>query len=236
MSKDRTKSPSLEKPFRNVALLGLFRRKEKWTLSTRGKLVCLSAATMLGIGLLLGIHPFLAITDRVDTRYLVIEGWVPNYALEEGIAEFKSRPYTMIFTVGADPLSQVDVAGDSQAIDAAKRLRHFGMSPDLVQAVPARVKYRNRTFQSAVALRKWFEEKRLPITSLNVITLGTHARRSRLLFEEAFDRKTRIGIISVEDREYNPKQWWKFSAGVRQVMSETISYLYVRFFFYPGKE
>jgi hypothetical protein len=228
---------SSEKPKRRVAFFGLVKRKEKWALSLRGRLAALAAIVVLACAFILWIHPFLAVTNRVDTQYLVVEGWVPNYALEESMAEFKAGHYTMIFTVGADPLTGVNIEpGDSVAGEAQKRLRWLGMSPDLVQAVPAHIKYRDRTFQSAVALRKWIEENHLPVKGINVVTLGAHARRSQMLFEEAFDDTARIGIISVENREYNPKRWWKYSEGVREVIGEGIGYLYARFLFHPDKQ
>lgn len=214
---------------------GLVKRKEKWALTWRGRLVALALMVLLGVGFVVWVHGFLAVTQRVDAQYLVIEGWVPNYGLEESIAEFKSKPYTKIFTVGADPLIGTDIEeGDSIAIECFKRLKWLGMNPDLVQPVPAHVKYRNRTYQSALALKRWVDENHVPMKSFNLVTLGPHARRSRLLFEEAFGPDTKVGIISVVDREYDPKRWWKYSEGVRETIGEGIGYIYARFFFYPS--
>jgi hypothetical protein len=196
----------------------------------------LAGLAVLGVIFILTVHPFLAITDRVDTRYMVIEGWVPNYALEESLVEFKSKPYVKIFTVGADPLSGTKIEkGDSVALAAFTRLTGLGMNPDLLQPVPAHIKYRNRTYESAVALRKWIEEHHLPVTSFNLVTLGPHARRSRLLFEKAFAGQARVGIISVENREYDPKRWWKYSEGVKELIGEGVGYVYARFFFHPDE-
>ena len=104
-----------EKPTRR--LYGLLTRKEKWVLSWRGRLVFWTAILILGLVFMLRVHPFLAVTERVDSPYLVVEGWVPNYALQDSIAEFRSKPYQMIFTVGADPLNGKNVEpGDSLAI------------------------------------------------------------------------------------------------------------------------
>ena len=226
-----------EEPKRHAALFGLVRRKEQWALSTRGRIVALAVFLTLSCVFVFGSRPFLAITNRVDTEYLVVEGWVPNYALEESMAEFKTGHYKMMFTVGADPLTGVNIEkGDSVATEAFKRLKWLGMNPDSVQAVPAHIKYRNRTFESAVALRRYIEENHLPVTGLNVVTLGAHARRSRLLFEEAFGDQARVGVISVDNREYDPKRWWKYSEGVREVIGESIAYVYARFFFHPGNE
>jgi len=239
LKKDAAKSPdkksgSVEKPKRRC--FGLLRRKEKWVLSWRGRLVVWGCLLVLGVIFVLKIHPFLAVTDRVDTQYLVIEGWVPNYALEEAIAEFKSKPYVKIFTVGADPLTGKNIEqGDSIALEAYNRLKWMGVNPNIIQAVPAHIRYRNRTFQSAVALRQWIEDNHEPVTSFNLVTVGPHARRSRLMFEEAFDGKARVGIISVTHREYDPKRWWKYSEGVKDVIGEGVGYVYARFFFHPGK-
>jgi hypothetical protein len=213
---------------------GLQKRQEKWVLTWRGRFVAWASLAVLGLIFILTVHPFLAITARVDTRYLVIEGWVPNYALEESMAEFKAGSYVKIFTVGADPLSGVNIEkGDSVALAAYTRLKWMGMNPDLIQPVPAHIKYRNRTYESALALRKWVEENHLPVTSFNLVTVGPHARRSRLLFEKAFAGQARVGIISVENREYDPKRWWKYSEGVKELIGEGVGYVYARFFFHP---
>jgi hypothetical protein len=236
----KASAPKVEKPAASrekpkQRFLGLLKRKEKWVLSWRGRFVVGTALLALAVIFVLTVHPFLAVTERVDAQYLVIEGWVPNYALEESIAEFKSRPYVKIFTVGADPLTGKNLeAGDSIALEAYSRLKWMGVSPDVMQAVPAEVKYRNRTFQSAVALRKYMEQNHLPVTSFNLVTVGPHARRSRMLFEKAFAGQARVGIISVENREYDPKRWWKYSEGVKDVIGEGVGYIYARFFFHPG--
>jgi len=234
-AKSADKKPAAaEKPKRRY--FGLLTRKEKWVLSWRGRLAVWGGLSVLGLIFILRIHPFLAVTDRVDSKYLVIEGWVPNYALEESIAEFKGKSYVKIFTVGADPLTGKNIEeGDSIALEAYNRLKWMGVDPAVMQAVPAHIKYRNRTFQSAMALRHWIEANHEPVTSFNLVTLGPHARRSRLLFEEAFDGKARVGIISVTHREYDPKRWWKYSEGVKEVISEGVAYFYARCFFHPGK-
>ena len=212
---------------------GLVQRREKWTLSWRGRFVALAAVFLMAWGFVSWIHGFLAVTDPIDAQYLVVEGWVQNYALEESIAEFKSKPYLKLFTVGADPLSGTNIEPvDSTASEAYGRLKWLGMNPDLMQAVPAHVKYRDRTFHSALALRKWVEENHVPMTSFNLVTIGPHARRSRLLFEKAFAGQARVGIISVQNREYDPKHWWKYSEGVKEVIGEGVGYVYARFFFH----
>jgi len=44
----------------------------------------------------------------------------------------------------------------------------------------------------------------------------------------------RDGIIAVSNPDYDPKQWWRYSDGVREVTGESIAYIYTKFFFYPS--
>jgi L,D-peptidoglycan transpeptidase YkuD (ErfK/YbiS/YcfS/YnhG family) len=39
---------------------------------------------------------------------------------------------------------------------------------------------------------------------------------------------------SPSNPDYNPKQWWRYSDGVREVIGESIAYIYAKFFFYPS--
>ena len=64
--------------------------------------------------------------------------------------------------------------------------------------------------------------------------MGPHARRTRLLFQEAFGSKVAVGVIAVPDDAYDPRHWWRSSEGVRDVVGEAIAYVYARFFFYPA--
>jgi hypothetical protein len=84
-----------------------------------------------------------------------------------------------------------------------------------------------------VALKNWLRQHGIVHTNINVITIGTHARRSRLLCGKAFGTGCKIGIICLEDHNYDPKRWWESSAGVRAVIGESIGYVYARLFFTP---
>ncbi|RYY54021.1 MAG: hypothetical protein EOO05_20620 [Chitinophagaceae bacterium] len=41
------------------------------------------------------------------------------------------------------------------------------------------------------------------------------------------------GLLSIPDREYDAGHWWRYSEGVKEVLSEGAAYLYARFLFYP---
>ena len=90
--------PSYDKS--SQKLWGILRRKERWALSWRGWLLVTSAGLVAAYFAFLNIHPFLAVTHRVNTNVLVVEGWVQRYAIRGGAEEFKTGSYERIFTTG----------------------------------------------------------------------------------------------------------------------------------------
>jgi len=217
-------------------LWGIVTRKERWGLAWHGWLLVTSAGLAAAYLVFLNIHPFLAVTHRVNTNILVVEGSMQRYAIRGGAEEFKSGSYERIFTTGGPENGEGGYTNDynTSASVAAESLEKFGVPSDLVQMVPSRVFARERTYSSAVALRDWFRDHSLPIHSFNVLTEGSHARRTQLLYKEAFGKNATIGIIAVSNPDYDPKDWWRYSDGVREVIGESIAYIYAKFFFYPS--
>jgi len=215
-------------------LFGLVMRKERWTLSLRGWLAVLVCLGSVGAFVAWGLHPFLAVNRPVDGEFLVIEGWIPGYAVEEGMKEFQAHKYGRFFTTGGP--SRGDAAAEAYptlAELAATHLKKLGLPPEVVEPIRSPAVIRDRTYSSAVGLRKWFEEHRVSVKAVNVMTVGTHARRSRLMFEKALDGKVAVGIIAIQNQAYDPKRWWKSSEGTKETISEAVAYLYARLFFHP---
>jgi uncharacterized SAM-binding protein YcdF (DUF218 family) len=217
-------------------LWGILVRKERWALSWRGWLLVTSVGLVAAYFAFLNIHPFLAVTHRVNTNVLVVEGWIPRYAIRGATEEFKNGSYERIFTTGGPENGTGGYTNDynTSASVGAEILKKFGVPDDLVQMVPSRVVARERTYNSAVALRDWFREHNSPVHSINVLTEDAHARRTRLLYQKAFGKNVAVGIIAVSNPDYNPTQWWRYSDGVREIIGESIAYIYARFFFYPS--
>jgi hypothetical protein len=217
-------------------LWGILRRKERWGLSWRGWLLVTSAGLATAYFAFLNIQPFLAVTHRVNTNVLVVEGTLQRYGFRGGAEEFKNGSYERVFTTGGPVSGNGGYTNDynTSASVAADILKKFGVPNDLVQMVPSRVFARERTYSSAVALRDWFREHNTPPHSINVLTEGAHARRTRLLYQKAFGKNVAVGVIAVSNPDYDPTQWWRYSDGVREVIGESIAYIYARFFFYPS--
>ncbi|MGP8201768.1 MAG: ElyC/SanA/YdcF family protein [Limisphaerales bacterium] len=219
----------------SVALGGLFKRKEVWTLSLRGWLAASLVAATIAAVVFLGGQPFLAITDRVDASVLVVEGWLPDYALLDGWKEFQAEHDRLLLVTGGRGRNGPGMdLNDTYAGWGAERLQKMVGQHEEIMAVPAFEVRRDRTYGSAVALRNWLQSHHENIQAVNVVTLSAHARRSRLLYQEALGPDVVVGVIAVANQDYDARRWWKYSEGVKEMISESAGYLYVRIFFHPG--
>ena len=68
-------------------------RRYRWALSFKAKLLILLTLLVLGLIILFGVYPFLALTEPVDADVLVVEGWVHPYAIEASAEEFRDHHY-----------------------------------------------------------------------------------------------------------------------------------------------
>ena len=116
---------------------------------------------------------------------------------------------------------------------AATILEQLGLDKNMMVVIPAPPVIKDRTYASAVAMKNWLTASPRPIKAVNLVTLGAHARRSRLLFEQALGPGITVGIIALEDPRYDHRHWWRSSLGVRTTLGEIIAYGYARFFFRP---
>ncbi len=215
----------------------LVRLRTGWFPTWRGWLVLVLGVTALGLCLILRIHPFLAVTERVESDLLAVEGWVPDFVHEAGLGEFRRGGYRLLLVPGGplekgEPLSEYRTFAEF----GAAVLQRCGCPTNLLRAVPAPKVRHDRTYASAYALRLWLERERLLPKRLNVVTADTHARRTRLLFQKAFGEATEIGIIAVPDDRFDSRRWWRSSQGFRTVTGEAIGYIYARLLFSPPEE
>lgn len=216
---------------KKIQKIRLIRRQEQWTLTTQGWAVALLCAATLIVFTITHIHSFLAVTSPVKANVLVVEGWLPDYALKNAIAEFeKSGDYRKIITTGG-PLEKGYFLAQYKnfAELSAATLRELGFEKEKLVAVPTPKAIKDRTYTSAVALRQWLSKSDLKLESINLYTLDVHARRSWLIFKQVLAPTIKVGVIAVKSPDYDPDNWWNSSAGVRSVISETIAYIYARF-------
>ena len=186
------------------------------------------------VSTMLFIHPFLAPTKPVHGDILVVEGWLPDYALKKAKERFQQGSYQLLVTTGAKigvgyHLSEYKTWAEL----AASTLKNLDFPEDKIMTAPVHKNIkRDRTYHSILALQRRLNKEGLNEASIDVVSLGVHARRTWILFEKVFS-SVNVGVIAISPNEYDTSRWWLSSAGVRNVISESIAYLYARFIFSP---
>jgi hypothetical protein len=210
--------------------ISLIRRREMWAITREGWVIAIMGLIIAMLLTITNIHQFLAVNAPIKADILVVEGWLPDYAIKSAIAEFKKGEYRQLITTGL-PLSKGYYLAEykNYAELAAATCIALGFDKNKVVAVPAASVVKHRTAASAIALRDWLAASALKVDSINLYSFGTHARRSWIVFKAVLNPDIKVGIIAAEPQDYNPQEWWKSSAGFRTVTGEIIAYIYARF-------
>lgn len=216
---------------------GLMSRRERWGLSLKGWIALWLVIGLIGMGVLRSIHPFLAVTAPVESPVLVVEAWVPPAVLKAVADRYGAEARNVFYCTGGPTDEAFDSTRveDTSAAEAAQILGGYGIPAERLHVVPHWGVPRDRTYANATTLREWFQKNNVSVTAINVLTEGLHSRRSRLLFEKAFGPGVRVGVVAIPDRTYDAGRWWRYSEGIKAVISESAGYLYARFLFRPAE-
>lgn len=208
-------------------------RKEIWLPSYWGWGLGLGLVIILLFVLRGSIYGFLALNEPIQSDCVVVEGWLrPNY-MSEAAQFIRAQKIHRVFTTGNDAEDEWGTfRGGTFAELGKERLASFGVSKEEIIAVPNHSQ-RDRTFNSALALKDWCGRNGTTLGSFNLITEGPHARRSFMLFRRVFGPKTEIGVVALKPVPDQAMKWWKTSAGFREVTDELIAYLYAAIVFRP---
>ena len=184
----------------------------------RARLLIASGCALALVSFLLFVHPFLAVDAPVQADTLVIEGWVPVYVVDRAIAEIARGPYIHVFVSGME-------SDSAQSMSVVRRLVAAGIAPDRIVPAPAPEVSFNRTSHMARAVRDRMRELRLEPHGVNVVTLGPHARQTRLAYTRLLGSITPVGVISVPKDDYVPAWWWASSAGIKKTTKDFAGWL-----------
>ena len=209
-------------------------RKVRWGLTIWGWFLIIFIFLFIFFILGLNLFRFLAPVQREKSDILVLEGSVPDYVIDSAIREFKKGNYKLLITTGT-PVEWgylfSDYKNTSQIAAASLTKSGFDSSKLVVLSTP---EIRNdRTYNSAKELNRWLKKNKPGVTSINLMTMGVHGGRSRMLFQYALGDSVRVGVISVKNFYYGPDDWWRSSKGFRETVNEALGYFYVRLFFRP---
>jgi hypothetical protein len=172
------------------------------------------------------IHDFLSPKAPIDAQILVIEGWLPDDALEKAAALFASKHYGWVITSGV-PLDKGSFLSEYKTYANVARATLIKISnrKDIVAVAGPSVR-KDRSYASALAVKRWLNINQVESNKVNVVTLDAHARRSWYLFKKALGDQYSVGIIAINSSAYDGKRWWRSSEGFKTVVDETIAYVY----------
>jgi uncharacterized SAM-binding protein YcdF (DUF218 family) len=211
---------------------GLLRQRQCLVPTWRGWLALALIFMALGTVAVRRIHPFLAVNEPLPGGLLIVEGWASDHALAAAIAEFNRNHYEKVYVTGGPlEVGSALAAYRTWAELGAASLVKLGLSSNVVQAVPAPQVKQDRTYTSALSLRDWLQAQAVVSTKVHLMTEGSHARRSRLLFQRALGKSFVVGVTAMPVSGYDAAHWWRSSAGFRGVVDEALAYGYARLFF-----
>ena len=111
---------------------------------------------------------------------------------------------------------------ESVAEFARIRLKLFGIDTSKIVPMPAKRKRFNRTLSSVLAVHNWLEMSNMSATSLNIITLGIHSRRTYLTYKSILGKSCTVGIIAIPNSSIPDSE----KPGSKKILLETIQLLY----------
>jgi len=212
----------------------LINKKERWSLTLPGILVLFLLFFIPVYLLFNNLFLIIAPVIREKASILVLEGSVNDHVLVAAMEEFQKYHYTLLITTGT-PLEYGSILSKYQntASIAGFSLLKLGFDSTHLVILGTDAIIHDRTFNSAIRLKQWLRVNQPDIKAVNLMSLGVHGGRSRLLFQSALGDSIRVGIISIPSQYYDAKSWWRSSKGFRETMNEAIGYFYIRYFFRP---
>lgn len=214
--------------------LTLVRQTTCWVPTWKGWLLLAALLFASSCLLVLNLHPFLSPNRPLPAATLVIESWMADYGLEQTAAYLRTNQCQLVVLTGG-PLDAGSYLSEFKTFPevTAQSLKKLGVPEKLLRVVPSPPAQRDRTYEAALALKSWLNTNAPAVHTLNLASIGPHARRSQYLFQKALGKDFSVGILAWEDTEYDARKWWQYSKGFRMVLDETIAYLYARFWFHP---
>ena len=170
---------------------------------------------------------FLSLTERRPAEILVVEGWIGRDGVRAAATEFERGVYRYVVTSGGVSESEGWTEGGwSYAEGAQQELIRSGVPEAKIIVAPAMDVERQRTYESALAVWRKLQSLSIKPKSINIFTLGPHARRSRLVFAKVEGSETRVGVMSWTPSCNQAGPWWRSSHRAKELLTETVGYLF----------
>jgi hypothetical protein len=213
-------------------MFALFRRRTVYVPTLFGCLILLAALfTPVMVWTLLGEN-FLSTTTRLPAEVLIVEGWTHEDGADAAAAEFTrpSEHYQYIVAAGGLTGEHWFRARWSDVDIIHKELQHIGITDRVFIGAQAPDVESQRTYQTALTAVRVLEQRGIHPATVNILTRGVHARRSRLVYAKAFGPQTRVGVIAWTPPGFDSGHWWSSSERAIDFIKESVGYFYEAFF------
>jgi hypothetical protein len=169
---------------------------------------------------------YLAETHRSEVDILVVEGWIGRKGISAAVQEFERGGYRYIVASGGLTSGFWEGEPESYAQMAASEMMRLGVPQEEIVVATSENTEEHRTFESAVAVWRTLRDAGIKPRALNVFTFGPHARRSALVFAKVNADVAKVGVIAWVPPDYQHERWWHSSERAKQLLEETIGYIY----------
>lgn len=218
-----------------MSKFALFRKRTIWFPTIWATLLILLLLSLSGLYLFKQLAVILAPTSpTADRTYLVVEGWQDEASLLSALAIFQAEGYQYMITTGGPNVRFLSPAHATYAEQAGDFMLAHGLPAQQLIVIPSAESAQERTYLSAVMVRDWLALKTPQVTALNVHTSHVHARRTRSLYQRAFNG-LEIGIYAAAPQNFELTHWWRTSDGAKSVITELIGNAWVICCFKPGE-
>jgi len=174
------------------------------------------------------LYDFLSPCEPSDSDILVVEGWLPDYAVPDVLRIIESHRGLWAFTTGgAVERGSYLREWKTYAEMARATLLAAGVPTQRVVAVPAPATRTDRTFSSALALSDHLKALGIHRGRVSLVTFSAHARRSRSLFQRALGPGFIVASQPYHSPSFGRNDWWTSSEGFRFVIGEAIALLHM---------
>jgi hypothetical protein len=213
----------LNKPNAAFGLKGCrSQRSAKWPPKLLGAFRIAVLLVIPAIWLWFNGEAFFSLTRRLPAEVLVVEGWIGKDGVRAAAAEFELGGYQYIVATGGRINERQDASNYAEV--AEKTLIQSGVPKDRIIIAPTGEIEHERTFKSAVAARGALQTRGLHSETINVLTLGPHARRSRLVYAKVFAPAAQVGVIPWAPSYYKTEPWWRSRGRTKCLLKEILGY------------
>ena len=178
--------------------------------------------------IMLHIHQYLQPTTPVPTKTVIVEGWLAefDYLVIEAAYIIKRENIQLVLVTDLirDELSQ------STGKITAQRLAELGIDQNKIRLVSAPIVKYGNTRQAAKALRSYVIESQTDVSSANIITGGTHGRKTLIIFRTILGAELQLGIISLPMEHAPWGKWYRTKRGNLGTIKYLIGYVLTMIF------